>query len=392
MYQLHESELDDYNKRQKFLTPSLSSKPVYRRCVVINGGRESSQCLQIKTYEGEGCTRRDVRSLQHHHAAVYTGHEAFYLPEETHLRMPIQADPISHDTLLPRLARLNYDSLFDLSHTRPIYPLAQVTPRSLRTLLHDLEELNPPTIRPLRPTRKRTWDVVLEQLNVTTISPPTAAPHRPVRAPVRRAPTYPPPIPETPPPQPAPRIEIVAPRPEATLFPVVPRGAPAVRVPLTLHSARDSRSTAPVSALCVPRAAELNFIDADLAARLGATQLRYAGPDVVMPGSGARVPATGAVKVKWRFEGMGRECVDTFVVFPGLPGEVVLGSKTVVERRWGMGNREAEMLRLPVLGREERRKMEQDDRNKSDRRRREEARENAEIERWFARQRAALLR
>lgn len=36
--------------------------------------------------------------------------------------------------------------------------------------------------------------------------------------------------------------------------------------------------------------------------------------------------------------------------------------------------------------------MEQDDRNKSDRRRREEARENAEIERWFARQRAALLR
>lgn len=45
MYQLHESELDDYNKRQKFLTPSLSSKPVYRRCVVINGGRESSQCL-----------------------------------------------------------------------------------------------------------------------------------------------------------------------------------------------------------------------------------------------------------------------------------------------------------------------------------------------------------
>lgn len=101
----------------------------------------------------------------------------------------------------------------------------------------------------------------------------------------------------------------------------------------------------------MPRAAELNFIDADLAARLGATQLRYAGPDVVVPGSGARVPATGAVKVKWRFEGTGRECVDTFVVFPGLPGEVVLGSKTVVERRWGVGNREAEMLGLPVLGR-----------------------------------------
>lgn len=40
---------------------------------------------------------------------------------------------------------------------------------------------------------------------------------------------------------------------------------------------------------------------------------------------------------------------------------------------------------------EERRKMEQDDRNKSDRRRREEVRENAEIEREFARQRAALL-
>ncbi|EKG11601.1 hypothetical protein MPH_11094 [Macrophomina phaseolina MS6] len=273
MYQLHESELDDYNnKKQRLLAPRGSAKPVYRRCMVIKGGRNTSQCLLIKTYEDQGCTREDVRSKQDHHAVVYTGHDAFRLAGETRLRTSIQAEAISHDTILPRLARLNYDSTFELSHTRPIYPLAQVTPRSLQTLLRDYEELNPPAIIPLRRmTRKRTWDAMLEQLDATTISPsPTARPLRAVT--LRRAPTFPPPVPEAPP---TPRIEIRAPAPDVTLFPVIPANRRATtHIPLVLHSARDARASAPVSALCCPAAAELNFIDADLVARLGATALR----------------------------------------------------------------------------------------------------------------------
>ncbi|GME64293.1 heterokaryon incompatibility protein [Neofusicoccum parvum] len=277
------------------------------------------------------------------------------------------ADPISHDTTLPRLARLNYDSLFELSHTRPIYPLAQVTNRSLETLLYDFEELNPPTIRPFHQTRKRTWDVLLEQFDTTTISPKTTTTpaSRPIRS-MRRAPTFPPPIPETvtrpPPPQQQQRqVKIVAPRqehtttttttPPTTPFPI--RSSRAVHLPVHLFSARPGQPAAAVSALLDTRA-ELNFMDAGLAERLGATKLRYGGPDVAMPGGGgdgAALPAHGAVKARWRFDGRERSVVDAFVVLRGLPAEVVLGRAAVVARRWGVGDAEAEALGLPPLGR-----------------------------------------
>ncbi|KAL1644216.1 hypothetical protein SLS58_004496 [Diplodia intermedia] len=409
MYQLHPDELDYNGKKQRLSVPKASSKP-----------------LCIKTYEGEGCTHREVRSKQDRHAVVYTSDEPSRLREETNLRAPIQADPISHETVIPRLARLNYDSLFDFAHARPIYPLAQVTPRGLQTLLRDFEELNPPTIRPV--TRKRTWDRMVDVLDATHLDATTttnaaiaiAAPShqrapavRPIR-PTRRTSTFPPPIPEAPPTTTtlAPRIQIVAPRTttaattgaaepeedEAQLLPAPatkkkrqqaavttttttttpfpqrhsPRAAP---IPILLSSARDPRATAPVRAL-FDTACELNFVDPELAlSRLGATALRWNNaatadeqqqPTVVMPGSGSGngavvvVPpaAEGMVKLRWRFQGAERSDVDTFVVFRGLPYE--------------------------------RRRLEESDRHKSESRKRKEARENEEIERKFARERAAL--
>ncbi|KAB2580359.1 hypothetical protein DBV05_g899 [Lasiodiplodia theobromae] len=434
MYQLHEDELDDYGKKQRLLVPKASSKAVYRRCVVVRAGRDSSQCLYIKTYEGEGCTRKDVRSKQNRHAVVYTSDEPSRLRDETNLRTPIQADPISHDTALPRLARLNYDSLFEISHSRPIYPLAQVTPRSLDVMLRDFEELNPPILRPF--TRKRTWDRMVEALDATHIDSTTtnnnalattipahqrAPAVRSIR-PTRRNSTFPPPIPEAPPTAVSHHVQIVAPRtaepasitPEPTaarndnkqqqkqqaVTPFPQRHSTrAVHIPLQLSSARDARATAPVRAL-FDTACELNFIDPELALqRLGATALRYNAsnsneqqPQVVMPGNGVVVPAAdGMVKVRWRFEGAERSDVDTFVVFRGLPCEVVIGSRTAVERRWGVGGREAGVLGLPLMGLDERRRLQDDSRHKSEHRKKKETRENEEIERKFARERAALL-
>lgn len=329
-----------------------------------------------------------MRSKQNRHAVVYTSDEPFYLRDETNLRIPIQADPISHETALPRLARLNYDSLFEISHSRPIYPLAQVTSRSLDVMLRDFEELNPPILRPF--TRKRTWDRMVEALDATHIDPTptnnslaTAIPAhqrapavRPIR-PTRRTSTFPPPIPEAPPTAISHHVQIVAPRtaepasitPEPTARPtaaagndkqqaVTPfpqrRSTRAVHIPLQLSSARDARATAPIRAL-FDTACELNFIDPELALqRLGATALRYntsEQPQVVMLSNGAVVPAAdGMVKVRWRFEGAERSDVDTFVVFRGLPCEVVIGSRTAVERRWGVGGREAGVLGLPLMG------------------------------------------
>ncbi|KAL1630679.1 hypothetical protein SLS54_000550 [Diplodia seriata] len=362
----------------------------------------STRC--IKTYEGEGCTHREVRSKQDRHAVVYTSDEPSRLREETNLRAPIQADPISHETVIPRLARLNYDSLFDFAHARPIYPLAQVTPRGLQTLLRDFEDLNPPTIRPV--TRKRTWDRMVDVLDATHLDATTtttnaaiaiAAPShqrapavRPIR-PTRRTSTFPPPIPEAPPTTTlAPRIQIVAPRtttsaepeeeeaqpaatkkkrqqalaavtPPTTTAPTTPfpqRHSPrAAPIPILLSSARDPRATAPVRAL-FDTACELNFVDPELAlSRLGATALRWNAaeqPSVVMPGSNGAVvvplAAEGMVKLRWRFQGAERSDVDTFVVFRGLPCEVVVGSRTAVARRWGVGGREAGVLGLPMLG------------------------------------------
>ncbi|OJD34008.1 heterokaryon incompatibility protein [Diplodia corticola] len=447
MYQLHADERDYTGKKQRLSVPRASSKPVYRRCVVLRPGKDSSQCLCIKTYEGEGCTHKEVRSKQDRHAVVYTSDEPSRLREETNLRSPIQADPISHETAIPRLARLNYDSLFDFAHARPIYPLAQVTPRGLQTLLRDFEELNPPTVHPV--TRKRTWDRMVEVLDATHLDSTTTDPAvaiaapahqrapavRPIR-PTRRTSTFPPPIreasPPTPPPTTAitsPRIRIVAPRtskpeekeeekgegerpphqqtnkkPNQPVTPFPQRHSPrATHIPLLLSSARDPRATAPVRAL-FDTACELNFIDPELALqRLGATALRYtAGAEqqprvVILPGTGgATVPAAaeGMVKLRWRFQGgstSNRSDVDTFVVFRGLPCEVVIGSRTAVERRWGVGGREAGVLGLPMLGLDERRGLEEDDRRKSEHRKRKEARENEEIERKFARERAALL-
>lgn len=330
-----------------------------------------------------------MRSKQNRHAVVYTSDEPSRLRDETNLRTPIQADPISHDTALPRLARLNYDSLFEISHSRPIYPLAQVTPRSLDVMLRDFEELNPPILRPF--TRKRTWDRMVEALDATHIDSTTnnnalataipahqrAPAVRPIR-PTRRTSTFPPPIPEAPPTV-SHHIQIVAPRtaepasitPEPTAAPpsaavvrndkqqaVTPfpqrHSTRAVHIPLQLSSARDARATAPVRAL-FDTACELNFIDPELALqRLGATALRYntsEQPRIVMPGNGTVVPAAdGMVKVRWRFEGAERSDVDTFVVFRGLPCEVVIGSRTAVERRWGVGGREAGVLGLPLMG------------------------------------------